>query len=447
MTAAHKSGYVILSPSEKAVKAVLAERRTADKFAEGDHVALIGRSDIAVHVNMKVVGPIYEAFMKAMAEQMKGMGAPRAPLDMTKIMGMYSKLLGQIDALTFSARLTSANVIIEEMVSLTPGSDMAKATLATVRTAPQLDSLTNLPYVFAFSSVMTQDKAAIDISRKMASGMFDSLIGLLPKETVAKINKLNDKFLSQVTGVQMVIGGAPTGSGLFGVSCVLTCKDSSKVKGMLADSASLIQDLIRSIDPNDRDLQKLSISYQKGVETSATLPVDAIEISHPDIADMDEGEREDMKKILGEDKIRALIVAPDKNTVVVTFGGAMPFVDEAVKAARGGGKLLTRTQLRAMKKYMPAKPTGMGLFSVGNLLEVILTGVKTMEPDAAAAIPFTIRTKDPVVIAGGVTGKAAHVVIAVPVPLIKEVAQAVQMMLGQMMGGSGPMPGPPDDDF
>ena len=261
LTAAYKSGYVILSPSVKAIKAVLAERRTADRYAETEHVALIGRGHISVHVNVKVVGPLYSVLMKTLEKQMAASGMRgRAPFDMTKMMAMYRNIIDQMDAMTFSARLTASNVILEEMVSLTPGSDLAKAALGRVAAKPQLDRVANLPYVLAFSGVTTQDKAAINVSRKMTSGMLDSLTGLLPKEAVAKLGKLNEKFVSQITGVQMVAGGAPAGSGVFGTSCVVTCKDSSVVKGLLADSTALIEELIKSIAKDEPDAKGVSIA-------------------------------------------------------------------------------------------------------------------------------------------------------------------------------------------
>ena len=168
------------------------------------------------------------------------------------------------------------------------------------------------------------------------------------------------------------------------------------------------------------------------------------------MANMGQNERATMNMVVGEDKIRILVAAPDKNTVVLTFGGSLAFMDESIKAAKGDGnaKLLTRRQLRAMKKYLPSTLTGLGLFNVGNLFEVILAGMQTMMPAGPAALPVSIKTKDPIVMAGGVTGKAAHVVFAVPISLIKEVKQAAQMMLGGMMGGgAGPMGPGSNDDF
>ena len=127
---------------------------------------------------------------------------------------------------------------------------------------------------------------------------------------------------------------------------------------------------------------------------------------------------------------------------------ACPYCAETIKAAKVGGRILSRKDAKQLVKYLPAKPTGYMLLSVGNLFEVINTGMRAFD-EAAGGLPVNIGTKEPITISGGYTGKASHVIIYVPTKLVKDIMAAVGPFIG-LGGGMGPgggAPIPPGGDF
>ena len=54
---------------------------------------------------------------------------------------------------------------------------------------------------------------------------------------------------------------------------------------------------------------------------------------------MTDEEKAEMKKVLGEDKIRIRIAQVDPKTLVITFGGGKTFMVAAIDAARKGGTI------------------------------------------------------------------------------------------------------------
>ena len=151
-------------------------------------------------------------------------------------------------------------------------------------------------------------------------------------------------------------------------------------------------------------------------------------------------------QVLGEDRIRVFIAQVDAKTLVVTVGGSMPFMQEAIQAARKSTRVVPRRTQVEMAAYLPKKPTALMIFSLGNLRDVVFTAAQRIQPMFANMVP-QFNDKEPVVIGSGFTGKAVHVVFFVPSSTIKETVKVVQQMQG-MFGGSGPGgPPAPGGDF
>ena len=274
--------------------------------------------------------------------------------------------------------------------------------------------------------------------------MLNEPLAGMPDDLKASIKKLYQDVTDQVTGMQIVGGGAPEGAGVFGVSFVIKCKDSAKMKQLLAEKARIAQALVKHFGADEPDLLKLSIKYVKDVQTIGQVSADAVVIEHPKMEEMEERERAEMKKALGEDKINFRIAATDKNTVVVTVGGSNAFFAEAVKvAASGTGKIGTDPYSIKAMKYLPAERQTIMLFSASNLYDVIVAGMKVMAPEEELP-PFKITCKTPIAMGAGTTGKSAHFVIFVPTDLIKDVAGIIMMFQG---GGAGAAPPVADGDF
>jgi len=362
---------------------------------------------------------------------------------------MYRTIINEMDATTLAARVDGAGVLVDGMLSWRPQSDWA--TLAAGFSNPakvSLARLPNLPYVLAAGGVADQNEKAVDLSNKMTARLLSGMGLDFPEETTKRITKVSEAICRQVTGVQVVVGGAPPGSGVFGLAYVLECKDANAAKAIVSDYVALILSMIRNIPEADPEFEKITISYVKKAQSVGNISVDAIVVSHPEMEDMDEEDREQMKAIFGEDKLRVLVAAVDDKTLVMTLGGSTAMLEAAIKAARGGGggKILSPGLSARIAKYLPAKTTCLCLFNAGNLMDVIAKGAQALGGEGLTPIPFRIATKAPVVLAGGVTGKAHHVVVQVPSGLIKEVIQGIQKVLAEkFLGGRGS--GPPDTGF
>jgi hypothetical protein len=298
----------------------------------------------------------------------------------------------------------------------------------------------------AIGSVGQSDPQTAKIATDVVDGLLKSeALQGLPEEEKTRCRGLIQGMSDQVQGMQMVVGGAPTGSGLFGVSFVIHCKDAAKVKALLGEEAKLAQAMIRHFGGDEPKLQKLLVRYIEGVETVGSVTADAIEVQHPDLDTMKEDDRAKMKKVLGEDKVRFLIAAADNQTVVVTFGGSRPFLAEALKAAAGKGTIGTSPGDLAAMKHLPAKANGVMLLNGGNIYDLIVAGIKTMAPETELP-PFKVTCKTPIAMGSGTAGRSAHVVFYVPTDLVKELA-GVFMMLGAARQApvAPPVRGP--DDF
>ena len=440
--ATHRNGYVVLSPCQAAVEAVVSARKTAAGEMSKDHAAVIAKADMAYCINMKVAGPIVNAALKKYEKEIEnGMGGgPFGPMPFNPaaILNIYRKLIAEMDTITVTARLESKGVAVDMMLSFSPDSLLTKIAAAFPGTVkPNVARLANLPYVMAIGSLAEKNKEA----RKFADDMTADLFGKnMPKELrdlIARMQKVGAG--TDITSFQFVAGGAPQGKGVFGLAALIECKDPKAVKKMLVDVAGVIEKAIKSIDPNDENIRKLKIAYSSNIETIGTIAVDAIVVTHPDLDDLGAPQKAEMKKVLGEDKILIRVAAIDGKTVVMTFGGSSAFLAETVKAAKLGGRIVSRRDAARLARHMPAKPTGFMLFSVGNLFEVINTGMRVFDPNSTG-MDVKIATKDPVVISGGYTGKASHVIIYVPTKLIKDVVAASD-------AGGGMPPQPPDGDF
>ncbi len=68
---------VILSPTDKALDAVLGAAKKADAELPKEHAAMMARADIAGCLNMRIAGPIYVRMLKQFQEMMPGNRMPR----------------------------------------------------------------------------------------------------------------------------------------------------------------------------------------------------------------------------------------------------------------------------------------------------------------------------------------------------------------------------------
>ena len=448
MFAGQIGSYVMISPNDKALDAVAAASKKAASELPAEQLKAINQSDIAYVINGKVAGPALAELMQVAEAQASAGAGEMAPL-LNTYFRIYREVLSQLGPVTVAGRFVEDGLVFDELVAFQPDTPYAKAMASAKLTGKtSLSALPDLPYVLAIGTSASTSQQNVQVGLDMINSlMLSEPLADMPDDLKASIKKFYQDVTDQVTGTQMVGGGAPEGAGLFGVSFVIQCKDSAKMKDLLAEEARIAQALIKHFGADEPDLQKFAIKYVKGTQTIGQISGDAIVIEHPKLETMEEAERTDVKKVLGEDKIRLRVAATDKNTVVVTFGGSSAFFAEAVKAAASGaGKIGADPYSMKAMKHLPAQRQTVMLFSASNLYDVIVAGMKVMAPEEELP-PFKITSKTPIAIGVGTTGKSAHVVIFVPTDLIKDVAGIIMMFQGGMGGGAGVAPPMDDGDF
>ncbi len=451
-----KQGYVFLSPNEKALGAVLSARGSAVGELPKPEAELMAASDIAANVNVRTIRPMLLKMVDMIGEKMKeqssgrpgvgGMSAPLAPFALQMKMAdyytsIYKEIFKQTDSMTLAGRFVDTGLVAEGMATFTEGSDLAGSIKVDNPGAKKLlNRLPNLPYVLAMGAAGNAMKNPVAEDPKEQINMAVNAIasaaeGKLSDEDKAKMKKIFLGLQGQVTGVQFAGGGAPAGSGLFGLSMVIDCKSAAKLKALMTDGVDLGNSLIQTAD--DPDFKQLQLSYAKGVETVEQTPVDTIEFTHPEMAEEDDKDK--MVKVLGEDKVRIFVAEADKDTLVLTFGGSRAFLGESIKLAKtGGGTILQGPDSAEALKYMPKNTSFIMLFNGGNLLDVIKTAKNTMAPDSQP-IPFQITCKTPIAVGAGGKDNTGHMALYMPSGLIKDLTG---VFMGLMMPRPGPMPPP-----
>jgi len=456
-------GYIALSPMPEVLEALAKAEAKAVASMAKRHAKVITEADIVVHINFKVAGPtidkalkLFESYMEAMAEEAPvGTGMWMSPFGQVKdIMPMYRSIFAQLDGLTLSARFIETGLLVEEVVTYKPDSDLGKA-MAAVK-APEsklLDRLPNLNYVLAFGSTAGSAEMPDEMmSFQFASvkSMFSQMGMSLTDELMERIEKLAKGLNEEITEIQFVGGGAPEGSGLFGVACVLKCNNAANARKLLADGVGVSNELIgQTIGQMNEELAGLKLAYTEGAETVGGTPVDTIDLTHPEMAEMAEEDLAEMAKALGEGRMRCFVAMADPKTLVVTFGGGKAFLAKALEAAQKGGTLPADPSVKGAMKYMPENPVTLAVINPSNLLKLVNEGIQKMDPENPG-LPIMLQSKDAIAIGMGVDGPAAHAVFYVPSTVVKDIVGAVmsfQMMMAPMGPGPMPPPPPPGEDF
>jgi len=427
MMAAESGGYVLLSPTDKALDAVLkAAKKTTDELKEG-HAKLLGGSDIAVHLNMKVAGPIVNALLEVLQKELGPMGGGMGPgmrgapvATVGDPLAICRDMVSQVQALTLGLHFAKGGVVAEVAMDFAPDGMLGKAVAACKPTGGNLvDKLPNLSYVVALGQVGGKASSEeLEFSFKQLDALLDAAELKLDAQVKDKIKKLITGLDDQATEQQIVFGGAPEGSGLFALALVLKCKDADKVKALLSDVPGVIQDIVKAAGAqHGGDVKGMKVTYTQGVDSVGDVKIDAIEITPPDSVKPTERDQAEMTAILGEARIRFLIASPDRNTVVMTFGGAKPFMTQALKAVKEGGTIPSAEGVADALAQLPKDPAFVVLLNCGNLFDLI---AKITQVSKEKSPPIKLTTKTPVALGAGVSGSSVRLVLFVPTGLIKE---------------------------
>jgi hypothetical protein len=441
MMATQLGGYVCLSPTAEVLDALTAEAGGAATTTapSPERVDLIARSDIAIHVNVAACEPILAKFMdKARTQINEGDTPPAMRALWGTYLDVYKQLLAQMTDFDVACRIAPTGIVVESLIGFKADTPLGRAMAAVqpVVNKNLLDRLSDKSYVFAMGSM--ESVGAHNEAKTFNVDMIDKMLTAEPfskldDQTKKDIKDVLNGFMSQqVTGGQVVISGAPEGSGIFGATIVYQCQDSAAFKDLWLRAAPLVETVIKSFAGEEP--VPFHIVVAKNVATVDGLAVDTVEIAlDPNM--MSEEDKVKLTSVMGEDKIRIYLAAADPQTLVITFGGAQPYLAEALKAAKAAdGKILSDPAVADALAVMPKNLNTIGLLNVGNLFSVIVKAIQTLEGPQAVP-PFQITTQTPIAFGGGMTGAYAHGVVYIPNQLVKDVVNVIKTLAG---GGRGP---------
>jgi len=462
MLAGKSGGYILMSPSREALDKLKSRSEGSSVPLAGEVAKLLGEADLAVRVNMKLVGPMYVRALEGLTEQVNAAGPATAPGTATTMpssgpfgpfgslvsawMPMYREFYTSMNSVVLALSIDEAGLAVDELVTFDPQSKFAKMNAAYVGAPPaKLDRVPDMPYVIAAAGTWPSGPKRDELV-ELGLEMVDQLLaGLnLTEETGKQLRAMAADFYDEVDGMQFVLGGAPQGSGVFGLGVVVQCDDAGKMRSLLVEKTGMSHELLTSI--LGERAEQIKFNYLCDVATVQGASVDAIDVTFPQLESLDEQDKSELAKVLGEEKLRLYVARADDKTLVVTFGGSQAFLGEAIKAARSGGPIAANPDTVEALKHLPPDSCFVMLLNPGNLTDLVLKGAEVMGAGESVP-PIKIDCTIPIAMGSVVDENSASVRIFIPTALVRETVGMVKGMIPPAAPGPAqPQPmqlGPP----
>jgi hypothetical protein len=418
--------YLAISPYPNGLDLFKSEQSILDVL-DPAKVKLIEESLFAQYWRMAPVVDMMEglsAQMKAQQQMMAQQGwdpGPRMSLGITMVEAMR-EMATDIDDVVMGLRMVEGGMVAESLIDYKPESPAGKQ-LAAMKPADKLLSrVPDLPYVVAFGSTAPAegDAEAITRSVELAENLLASMQLEMPADIKTDMIELSKSMAEQIKSMQFVGGGAP-GEGVFGTALLLDVKNAQATRDLLAKESSLLTSLVaKTLAMKEEDLAGLEFKYTQAAETVGAMAVDTIEVTHPEMAEMEEWEKNEMQSVLGEQKIIFRVAPVDLTTVVVSFGGGSELLGQAVEAAQKGGPLTNNAHVQAALKNVPNELAVM-VFSPQNLMQTVIDEAEAGGEEMPSVFAdFEWSDQMPLAMGASADGSTARVAWFVPTPLVKD---------------------------
>jgi len=413
-------GYVVLSPMPKVLDAVAAKTlKSISTTMSKEQAAAVVENDLAIFLDMRVAGPVLDKFFQfqqAMTVQMSGhaVGPAGIAFKLTEMMSNYQReAIEQVEGLLLGGKFVKEGLVLEEWVTFNKTKSSAKA-LGEVKPLGK-DNLNRLPaanYVFASDFVCATGPATAKARDEFLSSILGSdELSEISDADKMKVMNIAEKFAAQISRGQFGVGATADGKGPFAATLVLQVKDTAQVITAMKDTVKLINKLIVDLS-GEEDLGSMLV-YKANAAKSGEVGVDEIAVKFPEDSIPADAE-EQMRKFLSDTKLRLLLSAPDKTTVVITLGGSTKHMTEAIKTAgKGGGVDITKAAVNGLK-YMPADRNSIAALHVGNIMNM----VRNVSEDES--VP-ALKTDAPILFAGAATGNQYRGAVFVSSAMIKDI--------------------------
>jgi len=450
--AAARGGYVLISQNLQALRDVRAVTpvQSVATVLNGRQKALLARGDVAAHGDMRVLGPILQEALLAAEKAMRedhgfggGMGMMLLMMMPPVVPAMYITtpqtpyyryMLGEMTGLAATLRLENDGLLADFLSEWKEGSPYVRAYRANAgkpgRGPKLVARLPNRQPVLAIGAAPERGEAGLALEMKRVDGILASpLTEKLSKAGRQRVRKLARRLAEAVDRWQFVVGAGPDGGGLVGTALVLEGTSAKAIRGVLADLPAELDAIYKAQlgegEGVPADWPRLV--WREGLETVGDVKADVLEVQHPELVRMDEEARRRLNIVLGEDKVRILVAAPDAGTVVLTLTGGTPFLAEALKAAWRGGGIDGDPNVRAALRQLPDGASTLGLFSEANVFALLKRIYHEME-GGEWQVPFAFNCPVPAAYGSAAEGPAKHGVLFIPSGILRDLAAPYVMM-------------------
>lgn len=422
--------YLAISPYPNGLELFKSEKSILDVL-EPEKAKILQESLVAEYIRMEAVvqfmdgvADMMEAQRQMMIEQGWEPGEDMLiGMSMIKSMG---EMASQMKDVTAGMKMVEGGMVADVIADYKPDSAAGLQLAATKPGSGKLLSrLPNLPYVTAMG-VMAPGEAnpeAITQSVQMCEALLGMLQLEMPENLKADMIKLSKDMAEQIQSIQVVGGGAKA-DGVFGTAMVLQVKNAQKTRELLADESELLTNLVaKTLAMKEENLDGLVFKYTQGAETVGAMTVDTIEVTHPEMAEMEEWQKNEMAMVMGDSRIVFRVAPVDLTTVVISFGGGDTVLSQAVEAAQKGGPLESDPGIATALKHVPGD-LGVMVFSPQNLMNTVIAEATDMGeevPDVFTRFKWTDTT--PVAIGMSAKGTQARAAVFVPTSVVKDSVQ------------------------
>ncbi len=417
-----RGGYILLSPTPKALDAMAAAKRTADLELSPAELKLASSSAAAAMLNCRVAAPMAQKVVNALnlmalaakATDTRPPAELRTYLEFRQNIAQLLKAVNQMDRLLMAVQRKDAGLAGQLVIRYLPDTPAAKAVAAAgaMQPKPLLGGVRGGPYILAMDfanlrepepqTMLAQLEAALQGAKQLKPARRD--------EAMAQLTKI----LQEVEGVQLLMApGDDDAQGTIGITAVIRCQDSSRLQAMLAQSAPLADRIRREMLAPDMDANEFAIRCAAGSLKIGDVQADVISVECP--AD----EQAMFKAMFGPHGLTALMAPAGKNTLVISLGGGVAGMTRALAAARSGdGKLLSTPEARQCLQHLGKNMQAVCLMNMSVYGEAInKTMVRLTGKEALA----TLQCKVPMGLAISIEDDASILSFYLPTELMREV--------------------------
>jgi hypothetical protein len=462
-------GYALLGEGPKPVKLALDSKRPVLAKLGKPQLALVNQSDVVAYADVKALQPWIKALaqkaqrdMDQMPKQMQMEGPFRMLQGMRgKSLNVWVRLAEQMDSLALGLNINKDALVINRYVSFSPQSDLAKVIAGTrFGSGPMLTQMPDLPYVLAVGTAeVTQlSPQAPAAAKAWMKDILDSLAGNgVSPEVKDRLSAISADWQSHVKSFRLFLGSSPKDSGVFGLAATFNCDKADALLQTLPEAVQLKQQVLDAMMASAKATSapasgpaasapamvkpemRVTLKYTPAALTVSEASVATLDVDVPQMAKMDPNEKADLAKVLGEDRIRFYIAKANDKTLVITLGGAQPFLTQAIAAARGGKDLAADPAVATSLKEMPKDLSSLGIISVPNLVQQIKEGLMAVQgPQAVQNSPLAaveMKKSAPVAIGRSIVESGDMARVYIPTQMLNDLVRMFMTVAG---GGPGP---------